>query len=90
MPSDVANAGFRRVSELIVRMLVASENKDKDGLMVLADSFGDDASDLVAVLMDDAGVTEDDLVRHAASNDDSLLVKEASEAPRMQKEAREE
>ena len=89
MPSDIANAGFRRVSELIVQMITASENKDKDGLIQLADSFEEDAGDLVALLMEEAGVTDDDLVRHAASKDDSLLVKEASEAPQMQKEARE-
>jgi len=89
MPSDIAKAGFVRMSELMVRMMDASEAKDKEGFFKHADSFLEDAADLVAVLCEDAGITDDEMDKHADSIPDSQLIKEASLAPQMQKEARE-
>ena len=66
---QVSNAGFVRMADLMFKMMTAAEDGDKEALMRFSETFGDDASDFVGMLFQEAGVTNEDFAKFAASNE---------------------
>jgi hypothetical protein len=65
----------------MVALIECAEEGDKDRLVKLSSNFLEDAGDFVGMLHDAAGVTEEDLARHEA--DDEELAKDAASADQI-------
>lgn len=71
-------AGYLRINELMLRMIEAVEEKNKSELIRLAKHFSEDSEDFVGVLLEVAGVEDDDYA--ACQDDDEELLKDAASA----------
>lgn len=73
--------GHLRLSQLMVSMIGAVEEGDKDRLVKLSKHFTEDAEDFVGLLLEAAGVTDEDLAKHEV--DDEELLKDAASADQI-------
>jgi hypothetical protein len=76
--SDSKQAGFVRISQLMVQMMDAVEEGNKERLVKLSQHFAEDAEDFVGVLLEAAGVTDEDMERFCPDDVDELLKDAAS------------
>ena len=83
------NAGYVRLNELLTKMLEASRFQDKENLIKLAETFSEDSQDFLALLLEAAGVTDQDIEAYSSASADkvSSLLKTAASADQMKKEA---
>ena len=87
--SNIKNAGFVRVSDLMIRMMDAAERKDKEILVRLSEHFAEDCGDFVELILREAQVTPDDISKFSMSEEqEDQLLKIAGSASQMRKEAR--
>ena len=76
--SDSKEAGFVRISQLMVAMLEAVEEKDKERLVKLSQHFAEDTEDFVGVMFLAAGVTDEDMEKFCPDDEQELLKDAAS------------
>jgi DNA polymerase III gamma/tau subunit len=73
--------GYLRINQLMLGMITAVEDDDKDHLVKLIKNFMEDTNDFAGVLLQAADVTDDDLAKH--DTDDEELVKDAASADQI-------
>lgn len=76
--SDSKEAGFVRISQLMVQMIDAVEDGNKERLIKLSQHFAEDAEDFVGVLLALANVSDEDMEKFSPDDDDELLKDAAS------------
>jgi hypothetical protein len=80
--------GVARINDLMVRMAEAVEAKDKEKLMELGTALVQDSEDFVAVMLENAEITEEDLETFSKTHEEGSLIKLAGSAEDMQSQAR--
>jgi hypothetical protein len=81
MSKSESSAGYLRISQLMVAMIDAAEEGDKEKLIQLCANFREDADDFIGVLLMTAKVSDEDLEKLMPNPDqDEELLKKASEA----------
>jgi hypothetical protein len=84
MRTDMQNAGFARMVELLVGMLDTARAKDNEKLVRLSNCALEELESLVGVLYEDAGVKDEDIELNTVSQEEvDGLVKIASHLPEM-------
>ncbi len=72
-------SGFFRINQLMLQMIEAVENGDKERLVKLSQHFEEDAQDFLGLLLVEADITDEDFQNFLPDNTEELL-KEASSA----------
>ena len=80
--SDAKSAGFVRISQLMVQMMDAVDEGNKERLVKLSQHFAEDAEDFVGVLLAEAGVNDEDMDRIIPDDTEELL-KDAGSADQI-------
>jgi hypothetical protein len=80
--SDAKNAGFVRINQLMVQMINAVEDGDKEQLVKLSQHFAEDTEDFVGMLLTEADVSEEEMDKILPDNEDQL-VKDAASADQI-------
>ena len=87
MNSNMSNAGFVRISDLMLRIMTAAGNQDKIQLVSLAETFAEDCSEFTGVMLKMGGVTDDDLNKYSTSHEQvEEMLKTAATTIQMRKE----
>ena len=77
--SDLKSVGFVRISQLMVQMMDAVDEGDKVRLVKLSQHFAEDAEDFVGVLLEEAGVTDNDMDKILPTDEETeQLLKDAA------------
>jgi hypothetical protein len=76
------SSGFVRINELMISMMEAAEDGDKERLVKLSQNFAEDAEDLVGLLLMMGGVTDEDMEK-ILPDDTEQLIRDAASASQI-------
>lgn len=81
MSLNTINAGYVRINQAMTNLMVAARRGNKDDVVRVASHLMEDCDNLIEAVYDAAGVTNDDILRISAAEDQGRLTKEAMWVP---------
>ena len=90
MSKNILNAGYVRINQAMVNLMVSLRTGNKDEVVKIANNLMEDCDEWIETAYTVAGVTKDDITRVSNSQDDDALIKQAKWVPGLEVEASEE
>lgn len=90
MSKNILNAGYVRINQAMVNLMVSLRTGNKDEVVKIANNLMEDCDEWIETAYTVAGVTKDDITRIANSQDEDVLIKQAKWVPGLETEAIEE
>ena len=68
MNANIGNAGFVRITDLMLRLMDASQNQHKETIVNLSETFADDCGEFIGVMMRQGKVTTEEFQRFSTTD----------------------
>lgn len=89
MSKNILNAGYVRINQAMLNLMVLLRTGDKDSIVKVANNLMEDCDEWIESLYSVAGVSEEDIVRISSSQDVNTLIKQAKWTPGSSEEIEE-